>query len=333
MIRFVVRRLLALIPLLFFVAFGAFVLVRLAPGDYLSELSLNPQISPETISALRDRYGLDRPWYLQFGVWLWYALHGNLGFSVSCQCPVTTLISQRLLNTVFLAVAGLGLALLIAIPLGVISAGVRWRWLDRVIGVTTSIVISLPSFLWAILAIIFAATTAWFPVGGIRSLDSERLTVFGSLTDFAHHLVLPAAVIALKQVPPYLRQLNASLREILVEEYITVARAKGLGERSILIKHALKNALNPLITMFGQSLGSLLSGAFVVEVIMSWPGIGSLAVGSLLGRDLNTLVACLLFAAVLLALGNLLADLLLAAFDPRIRQPSRRAANGSDYGF
>jgi len=323
MIKVAVHRLLTLIPLLLAVAFFAFLLVRMAPGNYLSELSLNQQISEETIATLQRQYALDRPWYVQFARWCAQAIKGDLGYSIAHHSPVTSLLADPLLNTLLLTTAGLLLALLVAVPLGVITAGAMRPWLDRGFDFITSTTLALPAFLWALLALLLSARTGWFPVGGVHSLDYESFSLTGRVSDSLHHLILPAAVVALRQVPSYLRQLHAGLREILAEEYMLVARAKGLSETSILLRHALRNALNPIITMFGQSIGSLLSGAFVVEVIMSWPGIGRLAVSSLMGRDLNVLVACLLCAAVMLALGNLLADLLLAVADPRIRRPQR----------
>ncbi len=320
MIKLAVRRLLTLIPLLLVVALCTFFLVRLAPGDYFSELGLNSQISEETIRAMRAQYGLDRPWYAQFGSWLLNTLRGDLGYSISCQCPVATLLAERVFNTVLLAVAGFGLALLMAVPVGILPVAVRSQWLDRVVSFVTSLSLSLPSFLLALLALVFAATTGWFPIGGAHSLDYESKTWAGKFVDVIHHLALPAAVLAIKLLPAYSRQLNASLREALLEEYIVAARARGLGASALLFKHALRNVLNPMITMFGQSLGSLLSGAFVVEAIMAWPGLGSLAVSSLLARDLDAVIASVLYAALLLAIGNLLADMLLAVVDPRIRK-------------
>jgi len=319
MLKLVLRRLTGIILLLLAVALFTFMLVRLAPGDYFTELSQNPQISEETLRSMREQYGLGQPWYVQFGSWLSHASRGDLGYSVAYQMPAVSLLKERFSNTILLAVAGLGLGLFTDIPLGLLSLAVRSKWLDRGLGLLTSILISVPSFLWALFALLLAAKTGLFPIGGARSIDYDALSTTGKLRDILYHLMLPAAVLGLKQVAPYLRQLSGSLREILSEDYITVARAKGLGEGLILLKHAFRNALNPIVSMFGQSLGSLLSGAFVVEAVMSWPGIGNLAVSSLLARDLDVLVACLLYAAALLALGNLLADLLLAVVDPRVR--------------
>jgi peptide/nickel transport system permease protein len=321
MLKLLFRRLLVLIPMLLTVAFCSFFLVRIAPGDYFTELSANPQISEETISALREQYAPDHPWYEQFASWMGRVLHGDFGYSFACNCPVSTLIGERVLNTTVLALASLLLGLLIALPLGALVAGYRCLWLDRALSFVTSLSLSLPSFLVALLAVLLAAKTGWFPIGGVRSLDYEKYSAAGKLSDFLHHLILPATVLAVRQIPAYLRQTRVSMIEALSQDYILTARAKGLSDRSVNFKHAFRNAAGPLISMFANSVGSLLSGAFVVEVIMSWPGLGSLAVSSLLSRDLNVLVACLIYAALLLALGNLLGDLLLAAADPRIRRP------------
>jgi peptide/nickel transport system permease protein len=323
MIKVAVHRLVAMVPILLAVVFFTFLLVRIAPGDHLSELRVKGQISVETLATLQRQYGLDRPWYVQFAKWCGQAAKGDLGYSVTYHTPVTSLLAEPLFNTFLLTSVGLLLALLVAVPLGVIAAGSRRPWLDSGFDFITSMTLALPAFLWALLAILLSVRTGWFPVGEVRSLDYDSLSCPARLSDMVHHLILPAAVIALRQVPSYLRQLHAGLREILAEEYILAARAKGLSETSILLRHALRNALNPIITMFGQSIGALLSGAFVVEVIMSWPGIGRLAVASLAAGDSNVLVACLLCAGAMLAVGNLLADLLLAVADPRIRRPHR----------
>ncbi|MGE0885447.1 MAG: ABC transporter permease [Blastocatellales bacterium] len=320
MLRLILQRLIALVPLLLAVALGSFLLVHLAPGDFLAEMSLNPQISDETLARLREQYALDQPWYEQFGKWLTRIVRGDFGYSFAYSCPASSLIYERLGNTALLAFAGLAMTLGAAVPLGLLAATKRGGAVDRVLVFLSALSLSTPSFLLALLAVVIAAHTGWFPIGGVNSLDSEKLTATARLADFAHHLILPATVLAVRQVPSFFRQLRASLLETLAQDYILTARAKGMPERTVLFKHALKNAVNPLLTMLGNSIGSLLSGAFIVEAIMSWPGLGSLAVSSLLSRDLYVLVACLIFAALLLALGNLLADLLLALTDPRIRQ-------------
>jgi peptide/nickel transport system permease protein len=323
LLKIIVWRLLALIPLLFVVALGSFFLIRLAPGDFLTELGDQQQITPETLSAFRQQYGLDQSWLSQFTGWLWRVLQGDFGYSFACNCPVSSLLAERLLNSVLLALAGLLLSVAIAIPLAVVATGFRARFLNRVLTLFSAIGISTPSFLLALLAALLAAKTGWFPIGGIRSLDYESYSTAQKIADFLHHLILPATVLAVRQIPSYFQQLRTSLSETLSQDYILTARAKGLPRRTILFKHALRNAVNPILSMLGNSAGALLSGAFVVEAVLSWPGIGSLAVSSLLSRDLYALLACLIYAAALLAVSNLLADLSLAVADPRIRRSQR----------
>jgi len=171
----------------------------------------------------------------------------------------------------------------------------------------------------SLLAMLFAANSGWFPIGGARSLGYENLSFIRKLTDFLHHAFLPAFVLSLRMSAIYLRQVRANLLDVLSQDYIRTARAKGLPKRMVIFKHGLRHALNPLISMFGNSLASLLSGAFVVEVVMSWPGIGTLTLSALLSRDLYLLMACLIYASILLLGGNLLADLLLAFTDPRVK--------------
>lgn len=320
LLKLVLIRLAVLLPLLLAVALGAFSLVQLAPGDFLTELSENPQVSAETITALRQQHGLDQPLTVQFGKWLWRAAQGDLGYSLIYHTRVSTLLGERLSNTLWLALASLLLAWLAALPLGVLATRARWRWVERGLSSFSSLLLAVPSFLLALCFLLLAARTNWFPLGGVLALETENFTWWQRQKDFAWHLALPALVLALRQFPHYFQQVRASVGECLTQEFILAARAKGLSERAILFKHALKPAANALITQAGNSLGALLSGAFIVEAVLSWPGLGSLTVNALLGRDLFVLLACLLWAALLLALGNLLADCLLLLVDPRLRQ-------------
>ena len=319
-VKLIAQRCLAQAPILLLVAFGSFALLRIAPGDFLSELSADPQVAPATLAALRARYGLDQPFLLQFGQWLSHAVRGDLGYSLAYHTPVSTLIGERIANTVWLALAGLLLALCAALFTGVFS--LRWPWLERALTVAASLLLATPSFVLALVALLWAARTGLAPLGGVSSLESAALAPSAQFADFLRHVWLPASVLALRQFPAYFLQLRASMHESLQADYILTARAKGLNETRVLGKHALKNALPALIVQVGNSLGALLSGAFIVETVMSWPGLGSLAVSALLSRDVYVLLGCLLYAALLLALGNLLADLWLQALDPRTRNQS-----------
>jgi peptide/nickel transport system permease protein len=318
MFKLILHRIAVLVPLLLAVALSAFLLVRLAPGDFVAELSQNPQISAQTLARMRTQYGLDQPWHRQFGSWLGGVARGDWGYSLSCHCPARQLLTERLANTVWLALAGLVLTLVVAVPLGVLAAQRRFVWLDHGLAGLVALCQATPAFLLALLAMVLAARSGWFPLGGVGSLVVED-SISGRWLDFGWHLILPASVLALRQAPGYFRQVRVSLLETLGQDYIVTARAKGLPERSVVLKHGLRNALPPALAMLGNSLGSLLSGAFIIEAVMSWPGLGRLTVDSLLSRDLPVLVACLVCAALVLALGNLLADVLLAWADPRIR--------------
>jgi peptide/nickel transport system permease protein len=325
LLKLLLRRVPGLVFLLVMTASASFLLVRLAPGDFLSEESANPQISEQTLSAMREKYGFNRTLGTQYMQWWKQIMRGDLGYSYVYHRPVSELIGERVFNTTVLALAALTLTLLIAIPTGMLAGDGRHPGVDRVLSGFSLVAVSLPSLLLAFLAMLFAAKSGLFPIGGVQSLEYEELSIGGKIQDYLYHLALPSLVLALRQVPVFFRQLRTSMSEILTEEFISAARAKGVSERRILTHHAFRNAVNPLLTITGSSLGSLLSGAFIVEAVMSWPGLGSLTLSSLLSRDINALTACLLYTAILLAVGALATDMMLAASDPRIR---RGAAGG-----
>jgi peptide/nickel transport system permease protein len=317
---FVLKRLLLLVPLLLGVTFLAFLLLALAPGDYLTTLREDPDISRESIEAMRIRFGLDRPVGVQYLLWLKNVfLHLDFGESFSTRVPVFQLIAPRLGNTLLLALAAAIVAWGLAIPLGVLAALRRNTWVDRSASLVAFLGLSVPEVLLALLAVLLAARTGWFPIGGMRSLDYDSLSLAGKVWDRAHHLVLPALVLGTVPMAGRMRQMRGSLLEVLRQDYVTTARAKGLPERTVIGRHALRNALNPLITLFGYTIASLLSGAVIVEIVMSWPGLGRLTLDALLAQDLYLVMGSLVMAATMLVLGNLIADILLAASDPRIQ--------------
>jgi peptide/nickel transport system permease protein len=325
LLKLLLRRVPGLVFLLVMTASASFLLVRLAPGDFLSEASVNPQISEQNLNAMREKYGFNRTLGTQYIQWWKQILRGDLGYSFVYHRPVSELIGERIFNTTVLALAALSLTLLIAIPTGMLAGDRRHPGVDWILSTLSLVAVSLPSLLLAFLAMLFAAKSGLFPLGGVQSLEYEELSIGGKVQDYLSHLALPSLVLALRQIPVFFRQLRTSMSEILTEEFISAARAKGVSERRILTRHAFRNAVNPLLTITGSSLGSLLSGAFIVEAVMSWPGLGSLTLSSLLSRDINTLTACLLYTAILLAVGALATDMMLAATDPRIR---RGAAGG-----
>ncbi|HVP15162.1 MAG TPA: ABC transporter permease [Terriglobales bacterium] len=317
---YVLRRLLQLVPLLLALTALTFLLLRLAPGDYLSSVASNPDVSDATLDAMRHRFGLDRSWLVQLGLYLRNVLfHLDFGESFSLHRPVFAVLRGALLNTLLLALAGALVTWGLAIPLGAWAAARHDTPVDRALSFVAFLGLSVPEVLSGLLLLMLAARTGWFPAGGMRSIDWDLLGPGAKALDLLRHLVLPALVVGLVPLASRMRQMRASLLDVLGQEYVTTARAMGLPERSVILRHGMRNALNPLITLFGYTLGSLLSGSLVAEVIFAWPGLGRVTYEALLSRDLYLVVGSVLMAAVVLVLGNLVADLLLAAADPRIR--------------
>jgi peptide/nickel transport system permease protein len=317
---FLLRRLVTLIPLLMGVTLIAFLLIYLAPGDFLSQMGENPMITQETLDAMRRSFGLDQPWYVQYVLWLKNVfLHLDFGQSFAYRQPVFDVIMPRLGNTLLLASAAAVVAWGLAIPLGIISAVRQYSWIDKSVSFVSFLGLSIPEIFFALLMMYMAAKTGWFPVGGMRSLDYNDLQFGSQILDVLHHLALPALVLGTVPLAGRMRQMRANLLDVLRLDYVTTARAKGLSENVVIGKHAVRNAINPLITLFGFTLASLLSGSFIVEIVMSWPGLGSLTLDALLKQDLYLVMGSVVIAATMLVLGNLVADVLLAIADPRIK--------------
>jgi peptide/nickel transport system permease protein len=316
---YVLRRVLQTIPLLFGISLITFLLLYLAPGDFLNQMAENPAISAETIEAMRIRFGLDKPWYVQYGLYLRnVVLHFDFGQSFSRHQPVFDVLSEGFTNTLILAIAAAAVTWGLAVPLGILAAVKQHSWIDRLFSLVAFIWLSVPEILSGLLFLMLAARTGWFPVGGMRSLDYDELDTISQFFDIAHHLVLPALVVGLIPLASRMRQMRGSLLDVLRLDYVTTARAKGLSERTVIAKHALRNALNPMITLFGYTLGALVSGSFIAEIIFSWPGLGRLTLDAILTQDQYLVMGAVLMASLVLILGNLVADLLLALADPRI---------------
>ena len=316
---FVLRRLLQAVPLLLGLSALTFLLLRLAPGDFLGTLAENPSISAETLDALRHRFGLDRPWYLQYALYVKNVfLHLDFGESFSRHQPVFVVLREGLGNTLLLSLAAAVVTWGLAIPLGVLSASRPHSAVDRGLSLATFAALSVPEVLSGLLLLLLAARTGWFPIGGMRSADWEDLGAAARVLDLLHHLALPALVAGVVPLAGRMRQMRASMLDVLRLDFVTAARARGLDERAVLTRHALRNALNPMITLFGFTLGSLLSGSLVAEILFSWPGLGRITYDALLARDAYLVTGSVLMGATVLVAGNLVADLLLAAADPRI---------------
>lgn len=320
--RRLVHRVLSSCLLLLGITFLSFLLMHTAQGDFLSSMQLNPQIDAATIATARAKFGLDRPWYIQYFKWIAQMSRGNFGYSFAYQRPVTAMMDSYAWNTLLLSLSSLALALLVAFPLGVLSAMKKDSWLDHLIQFVSSVGISVPTLLLALLALLFAYRTGWFPIGSRERLDAADLGALDRFLDLLHHLALPAMVLAINPTILYLRQVRSNVADVLKDPFVMTARAKGLNPRRVVWNHAVRNALNPLISLFGFSISNLLNGAFLVEIIMSWPGLGRLTYDALLSRDLYLVMGSLTVASLMLVAGNLIADLLMAWNDPRIKTSS-----------
>ncbi len=320
MVQLIVKRLLHMIPVLLGISLLTFGVMQLAPGDFLSQMELNPQVSPESIESMRIRFGLDQPWYVQYLIWLKNIfLHLDFGESFSRHQPVFSVLSTALANTFVLAATAAAVTWLLAVPLGILAAVRQHSWVDKSSSLIAFLGLSIPEVFLALLLILFAAKTGWFPVGDMVSLQHDQLSWLGKIGDRLHHLVLPALVLATVPLAGRMRQMRGNLLDVLRADYVTTARAKGLPESTVIVKHAVRNAINPLITLFGYTLGAMLSGAFLVEVVMSWPGLGRITIEALITRDLYLIMGSVMMASTVLILGNLVADILLAISDPRIK--------------
>ena len=311
MTTYVARRLLFMIPVALLVSFVTFMLIHLVPGDPARVL-LGEEATPQTVAALRQQLGLDRPLGVQYGLWLWQAIHGNLGESIQLQQPVVQAIWQRLPVTIELGVASLIFSVALAVPLGVMAATNRNGRLDWLVNVTSLLGTAIPSFVLGLLLIlVFAVFIRIFPPGGYVPFTEDPL---GNLRD----LVLPAVALGAGAVAVNLRQVRTSMLEVLHEDYIRTAWAKGLRPRQVNYRHALRNALMPLLTIVGLQVGAILAGTFVIETIFLWPGIGSLTIQSIFSKDYPVVQGVVLLAALSYMAVNLFVDIGYRVLDPRV---------------
>jgi peptide/nickel transport system permease protein len=304
MTRFVTRRLLLTLPVLFGVATLVFSLIHLVPGDPV-EAMLGESASPVDVADMRARLGLDRPLLVQYGSFMGGALHGDLGRSLRTNQPVTSAIVERMPATLELAVAAMTVAVLIAIPLGILAAVHAGTSIDHAATTLALIGISMPNFwLGPLLAIVFAVELGWLPVSGRGTLA---------------HLVLPAVTLGASLAAIVARMTRASMLEELRELYVLAARARGVSRVRAVLKHGFRNSLIPIVTVLGLQFGSVLTGAIITETIFAWPGVGRLLVQSITARDYPAVQGCILLIAITYVSVNLLVDVLYGVLDPRIR--------------
>lgn len=322
MLKVILRRLLLAVPLILGIATATFFVARLAPGDPL-DLYLAPQgqvrADPAAVERMRARYGLDQPLHVQYVTWLGRVAQGDFGESFRHRRPVRDLLAEAVPYTLQLVILALVLDALIGVSLGTVSAARRGSTLDRTVTVGSLLVYAIPSFWLALMLImVFSVHLGWFPTSHARSLGYADLTLAGKVADRAWHLALPVFVLGVAGAAATARYVRGQLLEVLGREYITAARARGFRERTVILKHALRNALIPVVTLYGMGLPFLLGGATIIETIFAWPGMGRLAVDAVSGRDYPIIMGTVMVAAALTVLGNLLADIAYAAVDPRI---------------
>ena len=324
---YILKRIATSLPLIFGVCFLSFLIMQLAPGDP-TLMYMDPNVNAEDLEQVRKNLGLDQPILFQFFYWFKQLIQGNLGYSYVTGKPVFEAIFERLPATLLLSVSSLILILLITFPLGIICGYKKDTWVDDSITVFSFLGLSIPTFwLGLMFILLFSIQLNLFPTSGFLDPLLMDASIFTKGLNILQHMFLPLITIIIGGIAGLIRYNRFSMIKILAQDYITSAKARGLKKRRILFKHALKNALLPIITILGLDLPSLISGSFIIEYIFSWPGMGQLGVQSVFQRDYPVLMATILFSSFLIILGNLLADISYAYADPRISKTTKRKPN------
>ena len=318
-IRYLERRAIHALLLLLGASLLSFLFSSLAPGSFFDEMKLNPQISPETVAALRTQYGLDQPLPVRYVRWVKSVFRGEWGYSFAYNQPVRSLLMVRARNTLLLTTLAMALAWLIAVPIGVWIASRRGRWDDQLASASTSLLLSVPELVLALGLLYLVIRTHALPVGGMVSTGFDRLGSWEQVRDLAAHLIVPVTTLVLASLPILIRHVRASMMEVLQAPFIQAARGHGIGRSRLLFCYALPAAANPLISLFGLSVAGLLSGSLLVEVITGWPGLGPLLLEACFSRDIYVVIGVVMASTMFMILGSLLADVMLVVADPRVR--------------
>lgn len=318
-VRFLARRLAQAVPAVLLIAVVNFLVLQLTPGDIVDVLAGEAgAATPEYVAMLRQRFGLDRPLYVQLGYYVWGVLSLDLGFSFRHNMTVVQLILQRLPATLILMGVSIPLAVTVGVVLGVLAARYVNRPADGAIAVLALLSYATPTFwIGLMLIVLFSVKLDWLPTGGMMTIGAN-LSWFGRVVDVAYHLVLPTVSLALFYAAIYTRLMRASMLEVYGQDYVRTAYAKGLGDAQVTVRHVLRNALLPVVTMVGVQVGALLGGSVLVESVFGWPGLGRLAFEAVQQRDYNLLLGILFMSSLLVIAVNLVVDLVYAVLDPRI---------------
>ncbi len=320
-ILYIVKRVLQGLLTILLASILSFIIIQIAPGDYLDTLKQNPKIAEETIEQLTIQFGLDQPWYVQY----WRCLvqvvtQLDFGTSFVYNRSVASLLAERIPATLLLAVSSIILTWLIAIPLGILSAVKQSSWTDKILRVISYLGQGFPSFITALVLLILAQyLSPLIPVGNMTSLNHAELSPIGKILDIGWHMIFPTIALSITSFAGLMRLMRGQMLDVMRQDYIQTARAKGLPENQVIYVHAFRNAINPLITLLGFEFASLLGGAFIAEFFFNWPGLGRLILQAVTAQDLYLVMGSLTMGATMLIVGNLLADLLLKAVDPRIK--------------
>lgn len=321
--RYILRRIVQALPVLFGITLVTFTFIELAPGDavmamILADMQTGGRVTKIDVEAVRHQMGLDQPAPVRYLRWLEELLRGNMGVRIRSKIPVATEIGRRLPATLELMAAALVISIIIGIPLGILSAVKQYSWLDYLLTTGTFLGVAVPSFFAAIIAIyVFSLKLGWFPTSGY-STPGQHFGFFAGLFNHVQYLIMPATVLGLESIAGISRYMRASVLEVIRLEYITTARAKGLGQKLILGRHVLRNALLPIITIIGLRLPGLLGGALIIETIFNWPGMGILYIDGVNTRDYPLIMGMTLVSAITIVISNLITDLAYSFADPRI---------------
>ena len=318
--KYILKRIIFGLILIFGISLITMFLIDMVPGNFFDQLRMNPQFSPEQISYLEDKYHLSEPFLVRYFYWIANVLRFDFGISFMYQMPVISLVKSRLFNTFLLSLAALVLAWISGIAAGLFAACNKDGVFDKIVKSAAYLFLSVPGFFLALIFVYVFANTTFLPVGGMHSPELYNASFFVALLDVLRHMIIPVLVLALPAFSYLFRIMRSNVLDILARDFVYVLRARGFSENYILFRHVLPNALNPLISLLGFQLPALFSGAALVEIITGWPGLGSLMLTAVRSQDMFLVMGNIIMLSFLLVIGNLFADLLLLATDPRIRR-------------
>jgi len=319
MFRFIVKRLCISIPIIFFLSFITLLLINIVPGNYFDQMRMNPQISEEVIKQYEDRFHINDNILIQYFYWLKGVFKLDFGYSFTYQAPVFGLIRTRLFNTFILSFSAFIISWIIAIPLGTLAAYMKGSLFDRIAIGCAYFFLSIPGFFLALVLMFICSHYSGLPLGGMRSIDYETMGLLERIGDVLLHMLVPLIVLCAGSTSYLFRLMRSNVLEVLGKDYIRILHTRGIPKSTIIFKHVIRSAMNPLITLLGYQLPALFSGAALTEIITGWPGLGSMMLFAVRSQDIFLVMGNMLMISFLLVVGNMMADVLLAMTDPRIR--------------